>query len=229
MHPRLVARLRADSGVLLRAWSSHGLWALGRTAEADERCMDAVRLAKALAHPFSEAAALSYYAMLQTFTEDVARVKHSATAAHDIAERHRIVYYDAWAGILLAWTAAWEQPGEQTIESLRARIAAFCETGAGVRLPFYYGLLASVYLRSGQPKVALSELERALELSARRGETWWDAELHRCRAEALASLGRRDEAIAACQQALATARTQQAPAFESRAAATLESIRQARH
>jgi tetratricopeptide (TPR) repeat protein len=219
LHAPLVALMGADFGVLMRAWSSHTLWALGRTAEADKRCTDAVRLAKTLAHPFSEALALSYHAMLQAFSGDVARVTQLAKAAHEIAERHRVIYYEAWAGILLAWSSAWEQPGHETIDLLRDRIAAFCETGARARLPFYYSLLASVYLKHGKPDMALSELEGALRLSAQRGETWWDSELHRCRAEALARLGRPDEAVTACQQALAIARAQQAPAFESRAAA----------
>jgi DNA-binding SARP family transcriptional activator len=111
LHTPLVALMGADFGVLQRAWSSHALWAMGRAADAEERLAEAVTLAETLAHPFSQALALSYRAMLHAFEYDAARVRAAAAAAAlEIAERHRVIYYHAWAALLLAWAAAWGGP-----------------------------------------------------------------------------------------------------------------------
>jgi tetratricopeptide (TPR) repeat protein len=167
--------------------------------------------------------------MLHAFAGEVAPLRAAAQEALEIAERHRVFYYHAWARLLLAWAAAWEEPGEEAIAALRGCIAAFCDTGARARLAFYYSLLASVYLKSRRPAEALTELNGALQLSASQGESWWDAELHRGRGEALAMLAHHDEALAACDQALVIARAQHSSVFEARTMATRDAIRANAH
>ena len=56
------------------------------------------------------------------------------------------------------------------------------------------------------------------------GERFWEAELHRLRAEILATQGRVAEAAPSLRQALHVARTQGARALESRAAETMRRL-----
>ena len=86
----------------------------------------------------------------------------------------------------------------------------------------HLALLAGIYARAGQPAAGLSVLDEALAVSAEHGERWWDAELHRLRAELLQAGGAEaGEVEAALNRALEIARGQQARALELRAAHAL--------
>ncbi len=104
-HPAHVGLTGADFGVLRLAWSSHVVWALGRADEAEARVQQALTLAKTLMHPFSEALALAYAAMLDQMDGNPERAAVRAADARAVAERHRVIYYEVWANILLAWDA----------------------------------------------------------------------------------------------------------------------------
>ena len=219
-HASHVGLTGADFGVLELAWSSHPLWALGHAEEAEARVQQALTLARTLMHPFSEALALSYSAMLDQMDGHYDRAGVRAAEARTVAERHRVIYYEAWANILLAWDAARREPSATTVSSLRTAIDAFLATGARARLPYYLGLLADAHSRAGEPALALARLDEAL-LVAAQGDSWWDAELHRMRGGVLVRLGDPDAARAAYERSLEVARAQQSPVFERR---TLESL-----
>ncbi len=219
-HASHVALTGADFGVLELAWSSHSLWALGHADEAEARVQQALTLARTLVHPFSEALALAYSAMLDQMEGNHDRAALRAADARAVAERHRVVYYEAWANILLAWDAVRRQSTTANVASLRTAIDAFLATGAKARLPYYLGLLADAHARAGEPALALTRLDEALQVAA-GGDGWWDAELHRMRGGVLLRLGDPDAARAAYDRSLEVARTQQSPVFERR---TLDSL-----
>lgn len=81
-------------------------------------------------------------------------------------------------------------------------------------------MMSEVHLLDGNPEVALAEVDEALVVSARTGEAWFDAELHRCRGCALVRLGpgeaRRTERELRC--VLGVAHSQSALLFELRTA-----------
>ena len=89
--------------------------------------------------------------------------------------------------------------------------------------PLLLGLLGDAHTRSGNPTEALTHLTEALSLIDRTQERWFEAELHRLRAEALLAgspLGAA-EAEASLRRALAVARKQGAKFWELCAALTL--------
>jgi DNA-binding SARP family transcriptional activator/tetratricopeptide (TPR) repeat protein len=215
-HPLHVELIGADSHVLGCSWSSHGLWCLGRVEAALERAHESLALARALGHPFSKALALSYLATLHQMCGDLEPTRAFAAEARAISERHRVLYYGAWAGILLAWAAAAKEPGEGELATLRRSIEDFTATGARARLPYYLSLLAGLQA-SRHPRVALGTLGEALALSASHGDTWWDAELHRMRGELLRWQGEDEEAIAELRRAVSIAEEQGAAMLERRA------------
>jgi predicted ATPase len=110
----------------------------------------------------------------------------------------------------------------QGLEDLRA-------TGGEIRLPYYLALLAEACGKAGQIEAGLTLLTEALAQARRKAESWWDAELYRLRGELLlqAECGVRRAEFAAeewFQQALDSARQQQARALELRAAMSLSRL-----
>ena len=84
-------------------------------------------------------------------------------------------------------------------------------------------MLAEGYRANGQAEHGLCVLEKALSLTDRHGERWWEAELHRLKGELLLShtLDNHTDAEACFHQALAIAHRQHAKSLELRATLSL--------
>ncbi len=216
----------ADFGVLSCSWSSHGLWCQGKAEAALDRAHEALTLARSFGHPFSKALALCYLATVHQMSGDVEHTRVFAAEAHAICERHHVLYYGAWAAILLAWAAAASKPGEHALGLLRQRIEEFTATGAGARLPYYLSLLAGLQVKGDDRRAALRTLGEAVEISRLHGDSFWDAEIHRMRGELLGSQnGGEQEALAALERAVSIACEQEAGMLEQRARQSLAAFR----
>ena len=88
---------------------------------------------------------------------------------------------------------------------------------------FFLGLLADICIQAGDPTEARDLLTEALRIVDRTQERWFEAELHRLRAEALLASSPCDsaEAEASLSHALAVARDQEARFWELRVATSL--------
>ena len=221
--PSQFRRLQESQGlnyeVIVRAWQSHALWCLGRPDTAIEHASHALRLARQLAQPFSQAIAATYLALLQQLRADPATFRAQAEEALDLATEFKATYYRAWAAILVAYAETLGSPEATGLARLRSAIESFKETGARLRLPYYLALLADAHLRADDADAGLDVVEEALSRGRETNERWWDAELHRLRAELLLAGGAAAaEAEAALRRALEIARGQQAKSLELRAA-----------
>jgi DNA-binding SARP family transcriptional activator/tetratricopeptide (TPR) repeat protein len=224
--PSQLQRLQESQGVnyevIARAWQSHALWCLGRPDTAFERASHALRLARQLGQPFSQALAATYLALLQQLRADSATFRRQAQEALELATEFEGTYYRAWAAILVAYAETLDGPQPAGLIGLRSAIESFKETGARLRLPYYLALLADAHLRSDEADRGLDVVEEALSHGRETSERWWDAELHRLRAELLLAGGApAAEAEAALARALEIARGQQARSLELRAAHAL--------
>ena len=80
-HRSHVIHFGLDLGVMSRAWMAHTLWHLGYPDQALTRSHEALALAEAHAHPFSQAIALAYAVMLHQFRREQHTVdEHAETA-----------------------------------------------------------------------------------------------------------------------------------------------------
>jgi DNA-binding SARP family transcriptional activator/predicted ATPase len=224
--PSQLQRLQESQGlnyeVLARAWQSHALWCLGRPDTAFEGASHALRLARQLGQPFSQAIAATYMALLQQLRADPATFRAQAREALGLATDFKASYYRAWAAILVAYAETLDRPEAPALARLRGAIEAFEETGARLRLPYYLALLADAHLRKGDATAGLDVVEEALSRSRETNERWWDVELHRLRAELLLAGGAAAaEAEAALRRALEIAQGQKARSLELRAARAL--------
>ncbi len=227
--PSQFRRLQESQGlnyeVIVRAWQSHGIWCLGRPDAAAEGASHALRLARHLAQPFSQAIAATYLALLQQLRADPATFRAQSQEALDLATEFKATYYRAWAAILVAYAETLGSPEAAVRARLRSAIESFKETGARLRLPYYLALLADAHLRAGQADAGLEVVGEALSLGRETKERWWDAELHRLRAQLLLAGGAgAGEVEGTLRRALEIARGQQARSLELRAARALAGV-----
>jgi tetratricopeptide (TPR) repeat protein len=210
------------------AWNSHAIWCLGYPQRALKCAHAAIESAREFDHPFNQVLASTYLAMLLTWQADADTFLAQAEDACNLALEYKAAYYHAWARILLCFARAKQRPATDSLTRLRSAIDAFIETGARVRLPVYFSLLAQACLDAGQLAEGQAVLEQALSESLRHNERWWDAEIHRLRGELLWAQGAEPGDVeAAFLRALETARTQQARSLELRAATSLARLWQA--
>jgi DNA-binding SARP family transcriptional activator len=227
--PRHLQRLQESQGlnyeVLAWAWQSHALWCLGRPDTAFEGGSHALRLARQLGQPFSQAIAATYLALLQQLRADPATFRQQAKEALELATEFKAIYYRAWAAILVAYAETLDSPEATALARLRSSIEGFNAVGVRLRMPYYLALLADAQLRAGEADAGLTVVEEALSIGRETNERWWDAELHRLRAGLLLAGGAEAaEAEVALRRALEIARGQQAKSLELRAARALAAV-----
>src|SRR5262249_13676541 len=203
-----------DLGVFSCAWMAHTLWHLGYPDQALTRGHEALALAEAHAHPFSQAIALAYAVMLHQFRRELHTVYEHADTAVALCTEHGFTYYLAWVTIIQGWSLAGQGQSEGGIEQMRQGRAALQSTGAKRALPYYLALLAEGYGAVGQTDEGLRVLAEAFAVVATTTERRWEAELYRLQGELLLqAAGRKrqsEETPETCfRQALKVARQQQ--------------------
>ena len=95
-------------------------------------------------------------------------------------------------------------------------------------MPYFFAAMAEIQSKTGQADEALIALDEAIEISAKRGERFCDAEIYRLKGEMTLQLGGEHpastvqrEAETCFEQALEIAKEQSAKSWELRAATSL--------
>jgi DNA-binding winged helix-turn-helix (wHTH) protein/predicted ATPase len=225
-HGTHVVRVGTDLGVFCRIWDTHALWHLGYPDEARRRSQESLTLARELSHPFSQAIALAYAAMLHQFCRDLQIVDELVDTTLTLSTEHGFTYYMAWARILQGWVRVVQEHSAVGLEQLREGIEALQATGGNVRGPYYRALLAEAYGYVGQIDQGSLALAEAFAAVQATGECWWEAELHRLTGELVLRQVPPDvkRAEIAFHRALTITRRQQARALELRAAMSLSRL-----
>ncbi|HMP40971.1 MAG TPA: hypothetical protein PKA05_11365, partial [Roseiflexaceae bacterium] len=202
--------------------NAHALWFLGFPQKALAQVQEGTRVADDFQHPFGQAMAAAYLAMLQEFRADADTFRVQAEAALAVSSQHHAAYYQVWSNFLFQFAQAWQQPTADNLAHARAAVRLFAENGTRLRMPYYLSLLTRVLHKAGRLDEALATLEQAFAESRRNDEHWWDAELYRLRGELKWAQGAdADEVEAAFRRALEIARSQQAKSLELRTATSL--------
>ncbi|MGB6946175.1 MAG: BTAD domain-containing putative transcriptional regulator [Bryobacteraceae bacterium] len=220
-HPALALFAGPDVGVFCRAYLSHLHWQFGDAEEAAAKSEESIALARELSHPFSLAIALDYAAMLDVFRQDGRQALARAGEACAVCRKHGFAYYLAWAEMLEGWAKAVEGDAGAGLTQLRRGLDALKATGAELRLPFYYGLLAEVCGMAGQVGEALANIASGFAFQNKNGELWSAPELYRIHGDVLLRSGDASAAQASYRRAIESAQKAGAHLFELRAAARL--------
>lgn len=214
--------------VLHHAYGSHVLWHTGYCDRALSESSVMLAVAESGGNPLQQGVALAYHAMLRQFRRDVPETLQAAEAAIALCERHEVPYYQAWATFLRGWARTVTGTRTPGIAEMELALRGLESTGAGLRMPYYRGLLAEGHLLDDNATRAGELVDLALATGRRTGERWCEPELLRLRGAIRRAEGRPDEAEASMREGIALARDQGALAPELRLATTLAGLLNAR-
>ena len=140
-----------------------------------------------------------------------------------MCRKYDFAYYRSIAEIVAGWAAAFEHDS-RGLEQLRRGLTMLMSTGAELRLPFYYGLLAQVCALNGNSDEALANLSTAFAFQSKNGEMWSAADLHRLHGDLLRKRGNNAQAQASYRKSIEAARRAGAVICESRAQTRLAEL-----
>jgi DNA-binding SARP family transcriptional activator len=172
-----------EVGMFCSAYLPHVLWHLGCPDQAFRRSEDTLADARG-SHPFSLAIALNYAALLYLFARERQRALLYAREAANLCDRYSFAYYGSMAKIV----AGWAEGEEAGLARAREGLEALRATGAELRVPFYYALIAEVCGELGKTSEALANVASGLAFQSKNKETWAAPFLHRVEGDLLMSV-----------------------------------------
>jgi predicted ATPase len=225
-------RFGYDPSVYARAMEGWVLWVLGYPAQALRRSQEALRLARAQAHPFTLALTLATVAILQQLRRERDGTREHVQASVDLSTEYGFPYLRAIGTVLQGWELAREGRIAASLAQMREGLAALRAMGAEVFRPYLLALLAEVCGSGGQIEAGLGALEEALGTAEQHAECFYAAELHRLQGDLMLRQGGGGTGRAPCQRraeacfqrALEIAQRQGAKSLELRAALSLSRL-----
>ena len=203
-----------DVGVFCRSYLAHLDWHREDGNHADVNAAEAIAAATQMRHPFSQAIALDYAAMLYVFRGESRAALERGREAVELCSRHGFAYYLAMANVLTGWAGAAEGDVDAGLAQLRDGLEQMRHLGAEIRLPYYFMLLAETFGRAGLVGEALASLSSGFAFASKNGEQWAVAELHRVQGDLLAAEGKTEQARASFVRGAEAARRSGSLAFE---------------
>ena len=223
-----------DSGMACLCFAAEALWHLGYPDQALKRIDEALMLARELSQPMGLAFAPTFAAWLHQLRGERQAAQERAETAIAISAEHGIPFLLAWGMIMRGWALVGQGKVKEGAAQIRGGIDAYRATGAELGVSWFLGLLAGAYGEAGQAEEGLALLTEALEMVAKTGECFYEAELCRLKGELLlksevrnplpTSRTPQSEAEACFRQAIEIARRQSAKSWELRAAMSLSRL-----
>jgi DNA-binding SARP family transcriptional activator len=159
------------------AWAAHAHWLLGHD-DARSTCLEAIKLARAIDHPYSLAVALAYGAITHQMRHDMSELRDTAGELRDLCDRYGFAYYREWGLVLDGWS----RTDGSGIDLARRGISNLKSEGSFARMPYWLSLLADLLARGNRPGAARATLDAALVAGHTHDDRWWLPEVMRMRA-----------------------------------------------
>ena len=175
-------------------------------------------MAECLAHPLSLEIALLFGAMLHLDRGEPELALRRLGAAEELVAEQRlgfIVEPHFLRGAALTAQGAFADAVASLREGLAGRLGTLRDR------PYGLARLSEALARQGEHEAALAAAREGLEAREKTGSRQWEPKFQRLAGIALSGLNRLENAERAFQEALSVARTQQAKAYELRAAMSL--------
>jgi tetratricopeptide (TPR) repeat protein len=182
-HRALGHRVGTDQGVAAHVFAGWGHLILGHLDRGLEQLIRAVDLAEDIGQPFNLAYALTFRATGHWERGESADTLHFAERAHCLAREQG---FDLWAGISGVWVAAERVIGQGDHSAVTSVLEAGLvagDTGNRGGSSCVLGRAAEATRAAGDLDTTWAILELARSVSVDTGQPWWDASLHRMRAE----------------------------------------------
>ena len=146
------------------------------------------------------------------------RMRAMAEEALGICRRMSLQQYDGMFTVYSAWASALIDRDPAVVPVLAAGVERFEATGTRLRASLLRTIAADACAALGQVEPGLAFVERGLRELLERKELGWHAYTLNVRGSLLSLAGRRAEAEASFEEAMAVARAQGARGYELRAA-----------
>jgi predicted ATPase len=212
-----------NASVTHRCYLALTLWHLGYPDQAMNVDRETRALAGTIGHAFSTAHAVDFTACLYHDCRLGAEVQRAAEEEAAIATEQGFQLWQALG--LLHKGAAMLLHGriDVALPLLLEGLQAFRATGAGLRIPYYLGMLGEAYTQAGRFEDAHRVFDEALATAETNDDRFQEAELHRLVGELMLAESRdHDGAAEACfSRAIDLARRQKSRAWELRATTSL--------
>jgi tetratricopeptide (TPR) repeat protein len=223
---KLAARAAGqDAGVSMLVLMAWVFWILGQVDEAVARMTAALERADAVQHAHTHAYAWYYASVLYA-------LRGESEIARDYAERCLTISeqrgFRQWLGLSRAirgvCAAALDASGSR-LDEVKAALDEYEQAGYHLGVTAQLALLCAELLRRNDPEAvteAMEAIDHGLSIVNHNSEHFFEAELYRLKARALLARKAPDtEVESLLDQALRTARSQQARSLELRAATDL--------
>jgi predicted ATPase len=205
-----------DLGVFCLSYLAHLSWHRDDGKAADIHIAEAIAAATRIRHPFSQAIALAYAAMLHAFGGETRMALERGQQAVELCARHGFAYYLAMANVITGWAKAAEDDVALGLAQVREGLEGMRGLDAEIRLPYYFTLLAETLSRAGLVSEALASLSTGFAFASKNSEQWAVAEMHRVHGNLLMAEGQREAACASFRRGVDAARRSGSLALERR-------------
>lgn len=210
-----------DPGIMCMAYSSWGLWELGRPDAALARINHAVRIACEFEHKFSQAVALAYAVSIELLRGETDAALARADACIRVCEDSGFPVWLAITRCMRGRLLCERGALDVGLAEMRAGYALWLSTGALVSRPLYLSLQTEGLMLAGDTDVAAACVEEGLSILQHCGERQLEAEMLRLRGELALVRGSVAQAEASLKAAYVCAIRQHRLGFALRSATSL--------
>jgi hypothetical protein len=208
-------------------YDAFALWVLGEVDEALRFAHRALADAESAAHAPTMGQVPHLAAFLELVRYDPETVATCGRALADIVSRYDLPGFLAGITVFFqGWASSSDGADKSSLAEMRRGIAIYREQGLVSFVPTLEAALAEAKAGTGETDAGLRRLDDALAALERIEQRWYEAEMHRIRAEILLKRDPADTAAAeqSLQTAIAIAQSQKARRFELRAALSLSKL-----
>ena len=182
----------------------------------------ALERADAVNHAHTHAYAWYYASVLHALRGEPAIAQGYAERCLAISEQHGFRHWLGLSRAIRDICPAMLDASPSRLDEVKTSLEEYQRAGYQLGLTAQFVLLCPALLLRNQPEAALELIDRGLSIVSHNSERFFEAELYRLKARALLMRGAADiEAESLLDQALRTARSQQARSLELRAATDL--------
>jgi predicted ATPase len=172
-----------DPGIMCMAYSSWGLWELGRPDAALARIDRAAALAKGFEHKFSQAVALAYGVSVELLRGETEAALARADACIALCDEAGFPVWLAITHCMRGRLLCEQGSFDAGLREMREGYREWLETGALVSRPLYLLLQSEGLMLAGQMDAAAACVQDGLAIVAECGERQLEAELRRLMGE----------------------------------------------
>ena len=211
-----------DAGVSILVLKSWVLWIEGQVDEAVSQMSAALERADVVRHAHTYAYAWYYASVLHALRGEPTIAQDYAERCRAISDQHGFRHWHGLSNAIRTICSALLDPSAGRLEGVRTSLEEYQHAGYQIGLTVQFALLVSALLMRNQTEAALEVIDHGLSIVEHNSERFFEAELYRLKANALRMRGAPDsELVPLLEQALLTARNQQAHSLELRAATDL--------